>query len=144
MIKHRKEIHSPKVWMTKSEYSLIKNINDQEYINVLALRKSSLLVISQEDFLLCIWKEEGKTIGSFSTISFLYSQEPHRKWTNLFFNALLNLYQNWSLSYMCSPPSFVPRRQQISKTLYQFFPDLACLGLTGFSKLCLNISGVSG
>lgn len=45
MIKHRKEIHSPEVCMTESEYNLIKNKNDQGYINTLALRKSSLLVI---------------------------------------------------------------------------------------------------
>lgn len=79
MIKHRKETHSQNVWMTESEYSLIQNKNDQEYINVLALRKSLLLVIFQEDFLLCIWEEEGKTTRSFSTISSLYTQEPHRK-----------------------------------------------------------------
>lgn len=54
MIRQRKEIHSPKVRMTESEYSLIKNKHDQEYISVLALRKYSLLVIFQEDFLLCI------------------------------------------------------------------------------------------
>lgn len=67
MIRQRKEIHSPKVRMTESEYSLIKNKHDQEYISVLALRKYSLLVIFQEDFLLCIWEEQDKTMGSFST-----------------------------------------------------------------------------
>lgn len=66
--------------MTESEYSLIKNRNDHKYINMLALQKLSLLVILQEDFILCICEEEDKTRGSFSIISSLYTQNHIENW----------------------------------------------------------------